>query len=146
VAKRLRSVVFRTWPEVKDYHERVKALADAGYLTSLGNGMVRRETSAAAAANHFFQNLAAQGAKAALYEVEKAGLEPVAFLHDEIMIQTPIEEAQERAKALSRIMVASMGHYTPDIRVRATPVLMERWYKGAEAVYEGGRLVPWSPK
>jgi hypothetical protein len=117
----------------------------SGILTSLGNGMVRKETSAAAAANHFFQNLAAQGAKAALYEVEKAGLEPVAFLHDEIMIQTPIEEAQERANRLGNIMVRTMERYTPDIRVRATPVLMERWYKGAEAVYENGNLCPWRP-
>jgi hypothetical protein len=39
-----------------------------------------------------------------------------------------------------------MSEYLPDVPVTATPALMERWYKGAEAVYDpAGQLSPWRP-
>ena len=46
----------------------------------------------------------------------------------------------------AQIMVEQMRTCVPDVKVKAEPALMRRWYKQAEAVYNEGKLVPWEPK
>jgi hypothetical protein len=88
-----------------------------------------------AACNSFFQSLAADSAKRALFEVLKhCQAKPesalysshvVNFLHDEIMVQ-------------------EFNHFTPDVLVKASPQLMRCWSKNGKAIYNAqGRLVPW---
>jgi DNA polymerase I-like protein with 3'-5' exonuclease and polymerase domains len=117
--------------------------------------MIRLTTNPNAVANHYFQNLAAVGAKAAAYAVVRAFFTPgsalygkgaaVLFIHDEIISELREETAHEAALEQSRIMVEAMQVHVPDVKISAPPALMRRWYKGAEAVYVDGRLAPWEP-
>ena len=69
------------------------------------------------------------------------------FIHDEILAEVPIEKATEASTALSNIMVDTMTELcTPHINIKAEPALMKRWYKGAEAVWKDGKLLPWEPE
>jgi len=155
---------FAAYPEVKDYHQLTIELArrcDRGDrsepVESMGRGMLRLEKSANAVSNHFFQNLAAQGAKHALWRLSKEAhtdttsvlwgtCRPVAFIHDEIVAEVREDVAHEVAEQMTAVMLDAMREYVPDVRVGAEPCLMRRWYKDAKLVRDaGGRLVPWEP-
>lgn len=108
------------------------------------------------ACNTPFQGLASDGAKDALFNVAREcyvtptsplfGCRPLVFIHDEIIIEAPIETAHESAQRLKELMEDAMRGVTPDVPPSATPALCKRWLKGAEPVYdEAGRLVEWTP-
>jgi len=123
------------------------------------SGRIRADCTFTSGCNTKFQGLTADGAKLALYEVAKAcylreesalyGCRPVAFIHDEIIVEAPYNDAFDldaAAAELSRLMEQSMMRFTPDIPSKATAHAMLRWYKGAEPVYdERGKLIPWEP-
>lgn len=151
------------WPEMVQYHEMISMLAEE--CKSTGNpieslsegGMLRKEESPSAIANHFFQNLTAVNAKKALWELSKEcytdtksvlyeNFRPVAFLHDEVVAEIREEVAHECALRQVEVMVSVMQRGIPDVLITAEPALMRRWYKGAKTVYVDGRLVPWEPK
>ena len=59
----------------------------------------------------------------------------------------PEATASERAKLQAEIMCVEMQQVVPDVKITASPALMRRWYKGADAVYDTkNNLVPWEPK
>lgn len=106
------------------------------------------------ACNMPFQGMASDGAKRALFEVAREcwavaesplfGCRPLVFVHDEIIVEAPIETAHESAMRLREIMVREMEICTPDIPASATPAIARRWAKGAKPKYDdAGRLVPW---
>lgn len=145
-------------PEVRAYWDRIGNAAEHGpvCIAQLRSGRVRGGMRYTDCCNGWFQALAADGAKAALWEVSKRcyldrssplyGSRPVCFVHDEIITEVPKGIAHEAATEQERVMCETMMRYTPDVPSRASPALMERWYKGADAVYENGRLVPWRPR
>ncbi len=105
------------------------------------------------------QAFSAEGAKLAVFNVIRACYDPtacsilyakarpMAFIHDEILGEVPEAEAHELCNAMSEIMVDSFRVVTPDVAVKAQPVLMERWNKSAEPVFgQDGRLKVWKPK
>lgn len=123
------------------------------------SGRVRGGCGYTDGANYGFQGPAADGAKAALADVTWAcyadqasplyGSAPVAFIHDEIIVEVPEETAHECAFEIVRLMEAAMEKAaTPDVPSRATPALSFHWIKAAEDFYVDGRLTPWeySPK
>jgi DNA polymerase I-like protein with 3'-5' exonuclease and polymerase domains len=78
------------------------------------------------------------------------GCRPVLFIHDEIGMECPFDEkhpekAAAAADRLSTVMVAAMKHFVPDVPIKAEPVIVRRWYKGAEPVRVGGVLLPCKP-
>ena len=74
------------------------------------------------------------------------GSRPVAFVHDEVIIESPVERAQEAAQRLSEVMVEGMASFIPDIPIKADAHLMARWYKDAEPIFnDSGELIPWTP-
>lgn len=161
LATEYREVWRRTWPEMVDYLDLTVRLAEACErgepFPSFGDGMLRLETSANAASNHFFQNLAAQGAKRALYRLTREARTdrssvlwrscyPVVFIHDEIIAEVREDVAQEVAQRVSAIMVDTMRELTPDVAVTAPPAFARRWFKGMEDVRDSrGRMRPWWP-
>jgi DNA polymerase-1 len=158
-ARELKEAFIESWPEMSDYFAHVSSLVGFGdaTLVSFGNGMVRGGVGYCDGCNHFFQNLAAQGAKAALFDVAREcytdadsalfGTRPVAFIHDEIVAEVPVEKAHEAAMRLSKVMCDTMSRFIPDVPITAKPALMKRWLKNAEDVYDpNGRLIPWEPK
>jgi hypothetical protein len=69
------------------------------------------------------------------------------FVHDEFVIEAPIDRAPKATRRLSEVMIMGMREYVADVNVKAEAVLCERWYKGAEPVYgPDGELVPWRPE
>lgn len=69
----------------------------------------------------------------------------MAFIHDEILLEVPVKKAHDHAHRAAEIMVEAMKVVMTDVKVRAEPALMLHWDKRADAVYEGGKLVPWTP-
>ena len=164
VAKELREIWFDTWPEVAEYHTLISSMTDGplGGLVQVPGpgehwGVVRGQCGFCDGSNLGFQGLAARGAKDALYRVAKEsylaepgdalyGVRTNIFVYDEIIAEAPIATTHEAAHRISDIMVEAMHYYVPDVKVTAPPAAMAAWFKGADPVYENGRLVPWEPK
>lgn len=157
-AKKLRDSYLRQWPEMRLYWtwvEREMATHE-GHIQQFVSKRVRKPSSAPAAANSYFQGLAADGAKAALVAMTKEmyldsssplyGSRLMVFAHDETILEIPEERAHEAAHRQAEIMVQEMRRFVPEVRVTAEPALMRRWDKDAEAVYVDGRLQVWEPK
>jgi DNA polymerase I-like protein with 3'-5' exonuclease and polymerase domains len=114
---------------------------------STTTGRMRGGVKFTAAKNTPFQGLAADGCKAALWNLTKAGYRVVAFIHDEFIIELSVLDYIDDAVAdISRICSESMQPFVPGIPVPCEYALMERWHKGAEAVFdEAGSLQVWKP-
>ena len=150
-----------TWPEMQEFFRYVGALSQMGNdftVEQLRSGRLRGGTNYCAGCNTFFQGLAADGAKNAIWEVMKEcyvdeesplyGCRPVAFIHDELLVEVPegIEERTAAANRLAEVMVEAMKVYIPDVKIEAEPAAMRRWYKGAEEARDAeGRLLCWDP-
>ncbi len=156
VEKRLKPTWFETFPEVRQYFRHTAQLAEGdGTMTTLVSERIRGGGNFTSISNGYFQSLAADGGKAALWEVTKEcyldrsspmyGSRPAAWIHDEILAHVPIEGASDAALRMAEVMVAAMQKFTPHVKIKAEPALMKRWYKGAEAKWESGVLVPWEP-
>lgn len=176
-AREIRATYLKRWREVQKYWNWVMSrLRTDDAITQFVSLRVRGSPHGPAAANTLFQGLAADGAKRAVIQMTKemylggdglsalAYQEPdeaiaseamsplfgsrlVLFAHDETIIEIPEERAHDAAMRQAEVMVEQMKTCVPDVKVKAEPALMRRWYKGAEAVYDAnGRLVPWEPK
>lgn len=157
-ARRIKEEWTAAWPEMKDYFKWINELVGYGEarITHPKTTYVRGALGYTEACNHFFQHLAAMGAKEALYNLTKEmyvdqesplfGSRLVAFIHDEFICEHPEEKMHEAATRVGEVAVASMAKFIPDILIEAKPALMRRWYKEAETVRdENGRLIPWDP-
>ncbi len=153
-AEDLRNQWFKQWPEMREYFALVSSQVDnTGQITQLASGRVRGDVTFTSAANGYFQGLAADGAKAALYAVtrecylDKAspmyGARPIFFNHDEIFSEIPVQIASAAAKRMTEVMIATMREHVPDVAIAAEPCLMWRWSKNAQTVYDvDGNLLP----
>lgn len=151
---------YRSWlPEVQRYFDGISAATMTGSanIEQLRSKRVRGKVGYTDCCNTFFQGLAADGAKAALWEVTKRcyvvpssnlyGSRPVCFVHDEIGLEVPIEHSHEAAVEQEQVMCEVMQQWTPNVPSRASPALMRRWYKGADRAFnQHKRLVPWEPR
>ncbi len=161
LAKEYKEAWYATWPEMREYHKITIAAAkecERGIpVDSFGTGLLRMETSANAVSNHFFQNLAAQGAKHAAWLVAKEAYTDTrsvlynnarmtVFVHDEWMGEVREPVAHECGYRIAEIMKQGMREFCPDVEIEIQPALCRRWFKGAEAVKDRqGRLRPWWP-
>lgn len=155
----------RAWmnafPEMRQYFAMLSHESDLSpdgrfTIKQLGSNRVRADATYTSAANTFFQGLAADGAKAAMWRLFVAcyldtdsplfGVRMWNFIHDEFLFIGPTDTAHLWATEASRIMVEAMRAYTPDVAQSAPPALMQRWYKSADPVYnEHNVLIPWTP-
>ncbi len=159
-AQKLKDAFMYSWTEIREYWSFIQALVGpggGGEVVHLYSRRRRGRCHFTAAANSFFQGMAADGAKAALFEVVRRtfcepysalwGCKVVNFLHDEILLEAPEHRAHEAAIELQAVMCEEMSKFVQDVPVKATPVLMRRWIKGAKPVYDaGGRLIPYERK
>lgn len=166
LAKRLHESWMLRWPEMQTYFDRVKQTIYAtrdplgyGTIVQSVSKRVRGGVGYCAACNTRFQGRAGDGAKEAMWRLAveqytgqrtdgKPGVSPlygsrsVIFMHDEFIVEVPISGAHEAAVRLGEVMREGMAAWVKDIPIKAGPVLMRRWLKGAKAVYVDGRLVP----
>lgn len=118
-------------------------------------GLYRAGCDFCAAANGAgMQSFAADGAKLAVWEVVKASTLgalkgrafPLAFIHDEILLEIPYDD-RESPFLVASIMREAMESACPDVKIKAQPCLMDRWDKNAETVLDaGGTLQIWKPQ
>lgn len=147
-----------------------------GVVRQLRSKRIRGGVEFCAAANTFFQGLTADGCKDAMWllakecylgewtvpacgadeEVRRAqgapspllGSRIVIFMHDEFIVEVPSGrwDAHRAAHRLAAVMRAAMQAWMPDVRVKADPALMWRWWKGVEPVKDtDGCLLPSMP-
>lgn len=167
----LKRAWLETWKETRSFFDHVNnslGLADSFTLEQLRSGRLRGGVGYCDGCNSYFQGLAADGAKAAMWLIAQEcylgfgdawprdGRKPspmygsrlVAFIHDEFLL-----EVRDNANAgaagdrLAAVMVEGMARYIPDVPVKAEPVLMRRWLKGAKTTRDAnGTLIPWEKK
>lgn len=153
----LRKKWLSEWPEATDYFSYINALVDRrAPVVHCVSGRVRGGVIFTSACNSFFQGLAADAAKAAGFALAKEmytdrhsplyGSRIVNFVHDEFITEVPRDRMHEAAMRQAEIQCSVAQRWIPDVPVTASPALMNRWYKKADAVFEEGRLVPWKPK
>jgi DNA polymerase I-like protein with 3'-5' exonuclease and polymerase domains len=163
-AGELASTIKEAWlgafPEIRNYfywvEEECKDRDDL-YQYRSPLGMVRRGASYTAATNGAaMQTPAAEGAKSAVYNVVKEcylesdsplyGCYPLAFIHDEIIIQIPDNESRTAAaNRLCEVMRESMEEILTGVPITVEPALMMNWDKGAQTVIdEKGELQVWT--
>jgi hypothetical protein len=152
----------RTFPEMREYFDWISAATGPigeATITQLYSGRVRGGVPYCAACNTLFQGLVADAAKSALYTVQRAAwrepgsplyriTRPNLFIHDEIGAEVWYGDpaaAAAAAETMAKLMVDEAQTWMPDQIIKAKPVMVRRWYKGAEPVYVDGRLVPCRP-
>lgn len=158
-AARVKKLWFHAWPEMRQYFDHVSECVDSEgwhYINQVRVERIRARCTYTSACNSYFQGLAADGAKAALYAIARAqfvepesplyGTHSLAFIHDEILIECPEEVAHEAAMELQRVMEKEFNVFVPDCPAKAEPTIMRAWTKSARQVWEDGRLMPWERK
>lgn len=159
-SKELKRIWLTAYPEISAYfkwvNSQLELYGDTWGLVQAKSGRVRRGVTYPSACNSMFQGLTADGAKHALYLVAKEcwsvpssplyGSFPVAFIHDEIILESPLKVAHLAAARLEELMVLGMKAYVSHVPTRADAHLMDVWSKDAEAVYDDDKkLIPWRP-
>jgi DNA polymerase I-like protein with 3'-5' exonuclease and polymerase domains len=119
----MKSAWFSAFPEMKNYLKE-----EAGHVYTL-TGRKRGDTTYCAEKNTPFQGLAADGAKIALYNLDKLGFKIVGFVHDEIICEVPKEKADEMLKIQEKVMIDSMKIVVPDVDIAVESQLSDRYCK-----------------
>ncbi|TXH41313.1 MAG: hypothetical protein E6Q97_37725 [Desulfurellales bacterium] len=146
-ATKLREAWLATWPEVGDYFVWAKGMTSGNrtarvrHLDGSGEpGHWRGGCGYTQLCNTLFQGLVARGAKWAAWQLFKecymtpdsplAGAHPILFVHDEFVLEVPVDHADAALPALIRVMVESMQSVMPGQAIRAEgKILAERWTK-----------------
>jgi DNA polymerase I-like protein with 3'-5' exonuclease and polymerase domains len=144
------------YPDIAgDYLDWVKRLVgDRDYATieHFDSKRWRGQVTFCAAANSFFQGMAADALKAALWELARKcylpgtalyGCRLVNEIHDEVIIEAPLAQASDAAHETQSTLVTAYNTYTRDVPVHAKPVVMDCWSKKAHAILEDGVYKVW---
>lgn len=155
-AEGLRSAWFTQWPENNAYFKFINDRVRMGKIVQHVSKRIRNKINFTNAANGYFQALAADGAKRALWSVTRAqftlgsplfGSHVILFAHDELIGEVPEANASDGVKEVTRLMVEAMRGVCPDVFVAAEPTLMRRWYKEAKCIYnKDGSIGIWEDR
>ena len=104
------------------------------YQATTITGFRRNCCSYNAACNIQFQNVVAEGAKLAMWNLIKGGFADrlVNFVHDEVLYYLRVDELRERIPVVERLMIAGMKQVIPDIKIGVETSVMLHWDKGAK--------------
>lgn len=152
-AKEIKKYTVARWGW-KPYFDLIAEMSrSGGTIRQLVSGRYRGGVGFCDGANGYFQALTADYAKEAAYRVAKSchlgllrGCFPVLFIHDQLLVEVPIEGAGEYAEEVARIMVTTANEYTPNVPAVAEPALCDRFSKDVETLRApDGTLQIWSP-
>jgi DNA polymerase I-like protein with 3'-5' exonuclease and polymerase domains len=106
------------------------------------SGRIRAFTDYCQSKNNPFQGLAADGAKVALYSLIKSGFKVINFIHDEYLIEIPLDSKLAVAEETVRnILITSMAVYCPNVKVEVDAQWMYNWSKkGTHKISPNGVL------
>lgn len=137
-ARDLKTQWLLLYPEIRAFFEYVGSQGPNHTVKQLRSGRLRGGLSFCNGCNTWFQGLAADMAKAALWEVSRAcyapagplsGCRPVAFIHDEILMEAPAEQANAAAAALVEVMETAGKRWIKTVPITVEATVMERWSK-----------------
>lgn len=137
----LKRAYLEQWPEIPEFFEIIAQIVGEegeGAIRIPRSGRVHGGKWFTEMCNLMFQAPAADGAKAAFYEVTRRcyvvktsalyGSRPVAFVHDEILLESPIDRAKAAMEEMVQVMKDQMAKWAvPDIPVAVDAGIMERW-------------------
>jgi DNA polymerase I-like protein with 3'-5' exonuclease and polymerase domains len=103
----------------KLYHQKVATLT----------GRIRDGVGFTESKNTPFQSLAADGAKLALWNLLYAGFDLYGFIHDEIIVNLPPNNADQDAQQIKNIMERSMEEVLGGIPASCEWTVSDRWSK-----------------
>lgn len=150
VAAEAYAAYMKAWPEMQLYFWHIKQkIKDAEKRLGYGAGGVcvqvrskreRGDCSFTQWSNGWFQGLASDGAKEAGRRLVRGayrepecpmfGTRPSGFIHDEYLVNSPIEIAKRALPEVERRMVAGMEQWIPGVKIKAPgKILYERWGK-----------------
>jgi DNA polymerase I len=87
-------------------------------------GRLRSKASFCAARNTIFQGLAADGTLSGLLRVWRAGHKIVAFVHDQIVVESPADDrVLDRKAEIERLMIGGMHEVIPGMNVKVETVI-----------------------
>jgi len=156
VAKALRKAFLDTYPEVRDYFERVSELLRRSLpVTQIGTGRVRRVDRYAAACNSYFQGLAADGGGQAAWLLlwqSKVGpgplfdaqADPLIFEHDAFLVEFLSNLADEWQHLDAEIEAATLRGAANDpgiVRLSDRRREIQKQAQDSPASAEVGRLM-----
>lgn len=139
---RLRNAWLDKWKEARPYLAMISKIDKSGmkYIHSLFTNRKRGDYIYTSAANHFFQALASDCIKMAIWNIHVATktkghiLEdciPVSLIHDEIIVEVPESKHEECGLEVQRIMEESADYFCTDVPCVAIADCMDRWTKGS---------------
>lgn len=153
----LRNAWFSQWREMRAYFNVASNISSVGSrrVTVPFSGRIRGGVSFTQAANTPFQGTAADGAKLAGFALQWEcwvdresplyGCRPVVFIHDEYIVEVPTPRVHTAAKRIEEVMNEHMSIVIPSVPITSSAHAMDRWYKDAEAVFNGnGELIPFT--
>ncbi len=156
-ARALRDAWMQTWPEARPYFRWINSLLNGQETTTITHFISKRVRGGVyytQACNSFFQGIASDLAKDAAWRVSREcytdrnsplfGSRLVNFVHDEIILETPLTNLHGAAYRARDIMVSTAQDWTPDLHYTAEPAAMRSWSKEARTALDAnGRLIPW---
>ena len=155
-SKALKRLWLDMLPEMPQYFRMINSWGSDNEYTveHLWTNLLRGKIPYCAACNSPFQGLVASMMKAAGYLISHAcyaepasplyGCLVVNEVHDEIVVEAPIERVGVVAPEIKRLWIAGAAPFLPNVPPTADPVAMNVWSKNAEAVFNSaGLMVPW---
>ncbi len=153
----LKNQWLEAYPEMKAYFRHVRdqlRTQERFELRQWRSSRIRGNVGYTDGCNSPFQGLAADFGIDMCFHVARAcyidvksplyRCRPVAFVHDEIILECEADRGHEAAIELQKIMERRARAWCPDIPIQAEPCIMTRWYKDAEIKYDSnGRIIPW---
>lgn len=132
---------YRAWkkafPEMEKHLVGTLDKASGKYYVRTFTGMERMNCEKTETLNTRFQGPASDGAGLALWDAHRSNLFTVGFVHDELIVEIPIEtpkQVMQQIELVEDCMVRSMRIIVPDVRIKVESSLQNRWYKEAERV------------
>lgn len=157
-ATRLIQIWKERWPEAQAYLDFIGDLFPrrGAYVsgTLVRSKRKRGRMTYCQRANFDFQGPAADSAKAGLvkfmyaaYDDETSpayGCRLLAYLHDEILVEVPLDGLHEKSFAIRDLFVEGAQPFFPDVPITSSPAVGLCWSKRAgDPVFVEGRLVPY---
>lgn len=142
-AVHLKRGFFETWPEVRELHQIISGMTGQGGEGSMRfprSGRVHGAKWFSELCNLTFQGPAADGAKAATFEVSRRcytvkssalyGSYIVGMIHDELLLESPADRAEAAKAELCEVMISEMRRVAcPDVPVAVSAKILDRWSK-----------------
>lgn len=126
------------FPEMHDYFDAVAAQGENHSFRQYKSGRWRGGLSYCDGCNTQFQGLVADGTKDMLYHLSRAcyvdpgvlqGSRPVNFIHDEVITEVPIPQAERAKDEIERLMVETMSRWITRVPIKVEARITDRWTK-----------------